>query len=144
MELRLFVNVLDEHNHMVEKVDFFYTAGSTCCNEKELLRGIDQTIAILKENLYITEINLEARLKEPRIAVNRLKRVIKSQATPFGNKLSKREGEVANLIVQGLTNKEISKQLFISFETVRSHRKSILKKTGLKNTAALISYFREY
>ena len=51
--------------------------------------------------------------------------------------LSRREKEVLHLIFDGLTNKEIASRLFISFETVKSHRKNILQKTGSKNTAAL-------
>ena len=51
--------------------------------------------------------------------------------------LSKREKEVLRMMFDGLTNKEIAQKLFISFETVKSHRKNILLKTGSKNTAAL-------
>lgn len=51
--------------------------------------------------------------------------------------LSKREKEVLRMMFDGLTNKEIAQKLFISFETVKSHRKKILMKTGSKNTAAL-------
>jgi DNA-binding NarL/FixJ family response regulator len=51
--------------------------------------------------------------------------------------LSKREKEVLRMMFEGLTNKEIAQRLFISFETVKSHRKNILLKTGSKNTAAL-------
>lgn len=42
--------------------------------------------------------------------------------------LSKRELEVYLLIQQGYTNKQIGQQLFISLETVKSHRKSIKRK----------------
>lgn len=51
--------------------------------------------------------------------------------------LSRREKEVLSMMFNGLTSKEIAQQLFISFETVKSHRKNILVKTGSKNTAAL-------
>lgn len=42
--------------------------------------------------------------------------------------LSKRELEVYLLLQQGYTNKQIASQLFISLETVKSHRKSINRK----------------
>jgi len=51
--------------------------------------------------------------------------------------LSRREKEVLRMMFDGFTNKEIAQKLFISFETVKSHRKNILLKTGSKNTAAL-------
>ena len=47
--------------------------------------------------------------------------------------LSKREGEVARLIADGLTNKEIGGRLFISEHTVRSHVKSLLRKLGVSS-----------
>jgi DNA-binding NarL/FixJ family response regulator len=43
-------------------------------------------------------------------------------------KLSAREKEVLALIVKGLNHKKISEQLFISYETVRSHVKKIYEK----------------
>ena len=59
------------------------------------------------------------------------------------HKLSIREIEVLALIMQGFTNAEIAEKLFISYETVKSHRKSILTKTGARNTAALINYYHQ-
>ncbi|MFZ0456799.1 MAG: helix-turn-helix transcriptional regulator, partial [Ignavibacteriaceae bacterium] len=55
--------------------------------------------------------------------------------------LSVREIEVLGLIMLGYTTKEIADKLFISYETVKSHRKNILEKTGAKNTASLINYY---
>jgi DNA-binding NarL/FixJ family response regulator len=58
-------------------------------------------------------------------------------------KLSAREMEIFSLIIQGFTNKMIADKLFISYETVKSHRKNILSKTGATNTAMLINYFHQ-
>ncbi|MEM6800175.1 MAG: response regulator transcription factor [Bacteroidota bacterium] len=57
-----------------------------------------------------------------------------------GTKISKRELEVINLIVDGLTTKEIAAKLFLSKHTVESHRQNILLKLGLKNSAELVKY----
>ena len=46
--------------------------------------------------------------------------------------LSKRETEVLELIVQNYSSKKIAEKLFVSFETVSSHRKSLIKKTGCR------------
>jgi DNA-binding CsgD family transcriptional regulator len=43
------------------------------------------------------------------------------------------------LIAKGLTNKEIADKLFISTTTVDTHRKNLLAKFQVKNTASLIS-----
>ena len=45
--------------------------------------------------------------------------------------LTKRELEVFDLAMSGHTNKLISEKLFITIETVRSHRKSIVNKAGV-------------
>lgn len=58
-------------------------------------------------------------------------------------KLSLREIEILGMIMQGLTNNQIAEKLFIAFETVKSHRRHILEKTGAKNTAALINYYHQ-
>lgn len=54
--------------------------------------------------------------------------------------LTRRERQVLKLIALGNTNKGISEQLFITLETVKSHRKSLKKKTELKTTAGLVRY----
>ena len=51
---------------------------------------------------------------------------------------SKREIEVLKLIGEGLTNSEISKRLHIALDTAKNHRRNILDKAGVKNTAQLI------
>lgn len=56
-----------------------------------------------------------------------------------GKKISGREKEVALLLMKGHSTKIISEDLQISFNTVESHRKSLLKKMRSKNTAELIN-----
>ncbi len=51
--------------------------------------------------------------------------------------LSKRELQILELIVQGHTDKVIAKILKISFYTVETHRKNIIQKLQVKNTACL-------
>jgi DNA-binding NarL/FixJ family response regulator len=51
--------------------------------------------------------------------------------------LSPRESEVASLIAEGLSNKEIAERLFLSVGTVKDHVHNILKATGLPNRAAV-------
>ncbi len=52
--------------------------------------------------------------------------------------LTKREIEILRLITLALSNKEIAKELFISDQTVSVHRKNIMRKLGVSNTAGLI------
>lgn len=55
-------------------------------------------------------------------------------------KLTKRELEVLGLIANGLTNHQISEKLFISIDTVDSHRKNLHSKLNVNNTAMLIKF----
>jgi len=57
--------------------------------------------------------------------------------------LTKREKEVLLLISEGFTNIQISEKLFISIDTVDSHRKNLYSKLNVKNTAMLIKYALE-
>ncbi len=52
--------------------------------------------------------------------------------------VSPREKEVLELLSQGLTDQKIAEQLFISFHTVKTHRKNLLLKFDAKNGAELI------
>ncbi len=54
--------------------------------------------------------------------------------------LSNREREIVRLIAQEYTNKEIAEELFISPHTVSTHRKNVMKKLDVKNTAGLVLY----
>lgn len=57
--------------------------------------------------------------------------------------ITKREKEVLVLIAEGFTNPAIADKLFVSTSTVDSHRKSLLAKLQVKNTAALIRFALE-
>ncbi len=54
--------------------------------------------------------------------------------------ISKREQEIIILIAEGYTNGQIAEKLFISNHTVNSHRKNIMAKLGVKNTAGIVMY----
>lgn len=54
---------------------------------------------------------------------------------------TERELEVMEAIADGLTNKEISKKLFISEGTVKNYITSILDKTGLQHRTQIAIYY---
>lgn len=56
------------------------------------------------------------------------------------NELSERELDVLVELSKGLTNKEIASDLHISVHTVITHRKNIIRKTGIKSVAGLTVY----
>ncbi|MDH1884198.1 response regulator transcription factor [Empedobacter sp. GD03797] len=54
--------------------------------------------------------------------------------------ITNRELEVIKLICDGCNSKEISNKLFISFNTVETHRKRIFQKLQIKNSIGLIRF----
>lgn len=56
--------------------------------------------------------------------------------------LTTREKEIIKLLAEGYSNHQISKILHISTETVKVHRKNIIKKLGSKNIAEIIRFAR--
>ncbi|WP_196890850.1 response regulator [Aureivirga marina] len=58
----------------------------------------------------------------------------------FFSPLTEREKEVLKLIGNELSTKEIAEKLFISVNTVETHRKKLMKKLGVKNVVGLVIY----
>lgn len=64
----------------------------------------------------------------------------KKNIIPENSILTCRELEIVTLISLEYSGKEISEQLFISTNTVETHRKNIMKKLQTKNTIGLVKY----
>jgi len=56
----------------------------------------------------------------------------------FTEPLTARERDVLYLVVEGLTNAEIAKQLIVSVDTVKTHLKHIYSKSGVQDRAHLV------
>jgi len=59
--------------------------------------------------------------------------------TPF-QELTKREKEILQLVVQGLTSKQMAEQLNLSQRTIDHHRSNLLRKFNRKNSVDLVNY----
>ena len=57
--------------------------------------------------------------------------------------ISEREKEIIPLIIEGLSYKEISDKLFISYETVKTHINNIYRKTNAKNKIHLFKIIKK-
>jgi DNA-binding NarL/FixJ family response regulator len=68
---------------------------------------------------------------------------IKSETLQI-TELSDREREILILIAQEFTGSEIAENTFISLNTVNTHRRNLLSKLNVKNTAGLVKYAIEY
>lgn len=54
--------------------------------------------------------------------------------------ISKREVDIIKLIAEGYSNKQIGDKLFLSTHTIATHRKNIMAKLGVNNTAGVVVY----
>ena len=90
----------------------------------ELLDAIDH---VLKGEIYISK---ALRNKEENIEDDFVKSL----------SLTKREKEIISLLAKEKSSQEIADALFISIYTVNTHRKNILHKLGIKNTAGLVKF----
>ena len=55
--------------------------------------------------------------------------------------LTTREMEILTYMAYGTSSKEIADELFISLQTVKNHRKNMLKKMSAKNSTELVRMF---
>lgn len=99
----------------------------------ELLKAINK---VMHDEKYIS----------PGISNNLLTHLSDRNVNTPGNEkhLTTREIEIIRLIADGLTNHEIAGKLFLSIVTVDTHRKNMLAKLHLKNTASLVKYAAEH
>ena len=92
----------------------------------------------VEEKLFVPAI----RMLEKNIAsdgvMNRLSDMIKG--VEVCDKLSEREKDIIICIVQGMSNKEIASHLFISVNTVITHRRNIARKLNIHSVAGLTIY----
>lgn len=123
----------------------------------------DSKVELLNEvlmDLYILEEDLEAHcLMEDEVYIEAVRRlemecalkasdaaeVEELSAAGEGNTgntdaLSEREREVIVCVVRGLSNKEIAEKLFISVNTVMTHRRNISRKLQIHSPAGLTIY----
>ena len=94
---------------------------------------------ILKQFKDVIEIN-DSKQKVVTKIFNILNDNKLTQDKPESIELSNRETDVLVALVKGLTNKEISDKLYISVHTVITHRKNIVRKTGIKSVSGLTVY----
>jgi DNA-binding CsgD family transcriptional regulator len=90
---------------------------------------------------YLIGFGFEITRDELKMSFNKIDDIYLVSANSIKNKkLSKRELEITRYIVNSMTDKEIAAELNISINTTKTHRKRIIHKLGLKNTASLVKY----
>ena len=120
------LTLLCSNHHLIRQLPTVFNG------EQEFIEEFVAIIALLKKETLMLSLEIALEISKFSDCSDNV-----SKEPQTKELLSKREKEVLRMMFDGLTNKEIAQKLFISFETVKSHRKNILLKTGSKNTAAL-------
>ncbi len=102
---------------------------------------VRQCIPVLN-NLFLFEYNLHRHtLLEDTVLIPLMETLqLQDQSDSYAGELSERERQTLAALARGLSNKEIAYALNISRHTVVSHRKNIVRKTGLKTAQGLTLY----
>jgi DNA-binding NarL/FixJ family response regulator len=126
-----------------KEIDFFGTSEWTIESEKQFISKVQELFGMVRDHASNVDLQFNIETKD----ISHLSFILnkkKNKNIEINTaKLTLREIEVLGLIMQGLTNNMIAQKLFISYETVKTHRKNILDKTGSKNTACLINYYHQ-
>jgi len=102
------------------------------CSIPEILEAVKETA---EGNKFFCGQILET-IQEANLDVDDIEDVFSCEAVL----ISKRECEIITLIAEGYTNQQIAEKLFLSSHTINTHRKNIMAKLGVKNTAGIVMY----
>ncbi|MBP3252965.1 MAG: response regulator transcription factor [Bacteroidales bacterium] len=120
----------------------YYTSES----DNNMIYNILQHLFICEYDLYIHD-RIENLLLIPEIKKleqqnerNSASSNAEDENTDNNGELTEREKEIITGVVKGLTNKEIADKLFISVNTVTTHRRNIARKLNIHSPAGLTIY----
>lgn len=113
-----------------------------------LLRGIRAgALGVVSKDALVEEFQMAIRriaAGHPYIAEALAEKLVlfyqRNEKEPLDERLSPREFEVMQYLAAGLKLSEIARRLRLSHQTITTHRRHILEKTGLRSTAEIIRY----
>jgi len=127
--IRVLVYSMHEDVETIEKTFAAGVDGYVCKREMEdvLFRAVADLLA-------------GRRHVSPRVARSLADRALFEPAQKPEHLLSERERDVINMLSRGESNADIAAALFISPRTVDTHRRNLILKLNVKNTAGLVRY----
>lgn len=102
-------------------------------NYDEFIKSVN---ALSSNEIYICE-------HAKKMMLNFISSEQEKQSPNIKEPLTRRELEILRLICDGYSSKDISEKLFISINTVETHRKRILMKLNVKNSVGVVKYAME-
>jgi len=103
-----------------------------CCDKAEITEALIKTA---KGERFLCGKVIDVLLKNPSA-----KDSCPLYSVCGGVNISEREMEIIRYVSEGLSNQEIADKIFLSVHTVNTHRKNIMSKLGINNTAGLVMY----
>lgn len=101
------------------------------CDREEIIQAIEQTA---KGNKFFCGKIFHTLSEDPT-------ETVPAQAVSCeGFNVTEREAEIIRLVAEGYSNKQIADKLYLSTHTVTTHRKNIMNKLGVNNTAGLVLF----
>jgi DNA-binding NarL/FixJ family response regulator len=104
------------------------------CTAKEMQEA---TITLSKGENYLDDHFAYELARQYRVFFNKISAARMHMEAGF---LSDREKEVLTLIAEEYSNSEIAEILFISPNTVETHRKNLIRKLGVRNSLGLVKH----
>lgn len=107
--------------------------------EEDLFSHCHLEDTLFAEAVHLLELEVSARAEDGSQTMDERPKD-KAANVPNSDELSEREKEVVRMVVRGLSNKEIAEKMFISANTVMTHRRNIARKTQIHSPAGLTIY----
>lgn len=105
----------------------------------EAIKSINAGNIILQDEITHKVVNAFRSMSSSKEEEPKEKKVIEGEF----ESLTEREVEIANLIMEGLNNKEIAERLYLSIGTVKNYTSKILSKLGLRDRTQIAVYLNE-
>ncbi len=127
--------ILSMHSERVY-IERMYSAGISgyllkSAGKEEIIEAIEKVYS--GEQYFSTEVTTAMLNKKS-----------SQQTTITSLELTRREREILGLISSGMTNPEVAEKLHLSIDTIKTHRKNMMRKLDVNNTAALVKYALEH
>lgn len=121
-----------------EEISLLLNAGVTSfllkeCDKQEICDAIDNTE---KGTRFLCGQIIDALTSETSTTA----KTYSKKTSCEGFAVSDREIEIIKHIALGLSNKQIAEKLFLSFHTVHTHRKNVMQKLKVNNTAGVVMF----
>lgn len=94
----------------------------------------------VEDRIFVPAIRRLERMSKENDVTKKISTMVFKGGTDNGEMLSDREKEVIVSLVQGMANKEIAEHLYISINTVITHRRNIARKLQIHSSAGLTIY----